>query len=268
MMFTGDHLESRRTRAVRWTAAAVFMVAVHIAFTAIALMHRPDDGDDVAAGPLVVELVQLPMASPPDPPNVAHGPLMNENPLAQQATKETQVKAEMETPPVAPSPLAPEPEVVVPVPKPVVETKPEEAQPQEETEQREGADQTDPMTSAPPPVDIKDAPVSPAASLGSAATVARSPAWEKTLTSHLNRHKRYPDAARARNVEGTATVTFVIDQGGNVLEAQVTESSGSPLLDEEALAVLRRASPLPAPPPAVAVSRIPLMLPLQFRIVK
>ena len=60
MMLTGNHLESRRRRAVRWTAAAVFIIGVHIGFAAIALMHRADDdSDDIAAGPIVVELAQI-----------------------------------------------------------------------------------------------------------------------------------------------------------------------------------------------------------------
>lgn len=270
MTFTSDLLESRRARAVRWSAAAVFMVAVHVGFAAIALMHRAnDDSEDAAAGPVVVELAQLPVASRQDSPDVAHGPLMEETPLAQQAAKETKVEVEKETPPLEPSPLVPEPEVVMPVPKPVVETKPEEEQPKDEVPRQESADNQAtpmPMTAAPPRMEAEDVPASPAARPGSAAIVARNATWEKALSSHLNRHKRYPDGARTRGVQGAVTVLFAIDRDGNVLEARVAHSSGSSFLDDEALAVLRRASPVPAPPPAVAGAKLNLTLPIRFRI--
>jgi periplasmic protein TonB len=266
MTLTGNHFESGRRRAVRWTAAAVFMVGVHIGFAAIALMHRAeDDSDDVAAGPIAVELAQMPVLARQDSPDVAHGPLMMETPPGAEPAKATQVEVEKEIPPVEQSPLASDPEVVVPVPKPVVETKPEEEQPRDNVAREESADPAEPMpqTTAPPRVDAQETQASPAPNLGPTIAVVRNPAWEKALASHLNRHKRYPDGARARSIQGSVTVIFTIDRDGYVLEARVAESSGSPVLDEEALAVLRRASPVPTPPPAVGLS---LKLPIQFHI--
>jgi protein TonB len=69
--------------------------------------------------------------------------------------------------------------------------------------------------------------------------------------AHLERRKRYPGAARARGEEGTVEVRFSIDDRGNVLSARVVRSSGHPALDEAVVALLHRASPVPAPPPGV-----------------
>jgi protein TonB len=265
MMLTGNHLESRRRRAVRWTAAAVFIIGVHIGFAAIALMHRADDdSDEIAAGPIVVELAQIPVVARQDSPDVAHGPLMVEAPPGAESAKATQVEVEKEMPPIEQSP-APDPDVALPISKPVVETKPEEEQPQDKVAREESANPAEPMphTTAPPRVDAQETQASPAPALGRTVTIVRNPVWEKALSSHLNRHKRYPDGARARNVQGSVTVIFSIDRDGNVLEAQIAKSSGSSHLDEEALAVLRRASPVPAPPPAVGLS---LKLPIHFHI--
>jgi protein TonB len=44
----------------------------------------------------------------------------------------------------------------------------------------------------------------------------------------------------------------------------VVKSSGSEVLDEEALALLKRASPLPAPPAAVADEMLDNFLPIYF----
>ena len=41
--------------------------------------------------------------------------------------------------------------------------------------------------------------------------------WNKALVAHLNRFKRYPNAARARGVQGEVSVTFTIDRRGEVM---------------------------------------------------
>ncbi len=265
-----NRFEPLRARALRWAGASVFVVAAHIGCTALALMHwQEDDSQDAPAGPIVVEMLPMPVATPQDMPDVAHGPLMEEAQLTPQAAKETKVEVEKETPPIDPSP-APDPEVALPVPKPVVEKKPEEEeQPQQEVPQQQSANQATPapITAAPPRVEAKEAPVAPTAAPGTSARAARSIAtWEKAVVSHLNRFKRYPSAARARGIQGAVSVTFSIDRAGSVLDARILASSGSSFLDEEALAVVRRASPLPSPPAAMAGAQLNLTLPIQFHI--
>ena len=270
MMFATDLLEPRRARLLRWVGAALFVVAAHVGCTALALMHWPeDDADDAAASPVVVEMVPAPAATPVDSPDVAHGPLMEEAMLTPQAAKETKEEVEKEMPTVEPSP-APDPEVVLPTPHPVTDKKPDEEKPQEDKPQQQSADQVvaAPLTMAPPRVEAKEEPVAAAPSPGiSAAAVARAQAaWEKALVSHLNRFKRYPDAARARSSQGDVAVQFTIDRTGGLVASRIVRSSGSSALDEEALAVLQRASPLPAPPGQVSGTTFDLTLPIQFRI--
>ena len=80
-----------------------------------------------------------------------------------------------------------------------------------------------------------------------------SPArWQSQLMAHLARRKRYPSAAQARGEEGVVEVRFSIDDRGNVLSAKVVRSSGHPALDDAVLDLMRRASPVPAPPPGVS----------------
>lgn len=77
-----------------------------------------------------------------------------------------------------------------------------------------------------------------------------SPArWQSRLMAHLERRKRYPSGARSRREQGTVYVRFRIDDGGNVLSVSLAGSSGFPDLDNEVLALVHRASPVPAPPP-------------------
>ncbi len=79
---------------------------------------------------------------------------------------------------------------------------------------------------------------------------AQSPAsWQSSLMAHLERRKRYPSGAMSRGERGTVYVRFSIDGAGNVLSAALARSSGFSELDQEVLSLVRRASPVPAPPP-------------------
>jgi periplasmic protein TonB len=90
--------------------------------------------------------------------------------------------------------------------------------------------------------------------------------WEAMLFSRLEQFKRYPPAARLRREESTVRVRFTVDRIGRVLAAEIEKSSGSSLLDEEALALIHRAEPLPSPPPEVLGERIERTVPLRFML--
>lgn len=93
----------------------------------------------------------------------------------------------------------------------------------------------------------------------------RLDAWRKQLFAHIGRHRFYPDAARRKGLKGETLVAFALDAQGRIARLRVERSSGSTLLDEAALEVLRRADPAPAPP---ADLRTPteLALPLRFAL--
>lgn len=73
-------------------------------------------------------------------------------------------------------------------------------------------------------------------------------AFRNRLLSHIERFRRYPPDAQAAGEEGIVRIQFVMDGSGNVLEAWIDLSSGSIALDEEAIAAVLRAQPLPSPP--------------------
>jgi TonB family protein len=74
-------------------------------------------------------------------------------------------------------------------------------------------------------------------------------AFRGQVIAHLTRFKRYPETARSRAAEGTPTVTFSLDGAGRVTSLGLSRSSGQPDIDAEAVAMVRRAVPFPAPPP-------------------
>src|SRR5262249_4462139 len=77
-------------------------------------------------------------------------------------------------------------------------------------------------------------------------TEAASTQWGMSLAARLEAKKGYP--SRARGAKGTAGVTFRVDRAGHVTSSKIVQSSGSAVLDDEALATLKRADPLPVPP--------------------
>jgi periplasmic protein TonB len=60
-------------------------------------------------------------------------------------------------------------------------------------------------------------------------------------------------------------LTFVLDRAGRVLSVSVVRSSGDRSFDDAALAMMRRADPVPAPPPRIADSGLSFTLPIVFR---
>jgi periplasmic protein TonB len=102
-----------------------------------------------------------------------------------------------------------------------------------------------------------------------AATVPASPelspeiaSWQQAIVARLARFQRYP--AQAKGATGIVNLSFSIDRQGHVLNSQIIKSSGSAVLDAEALSLLTRAAPLPAPPAAVLDSDLTFVLPIRF----
>ena len=86
------------------------------------------------------------------------------------------------------------------------------------------------------------------------------------LIDWLSRHKRYPRAAREQQQQGTAYLRFVVDRYGRVLSYGLARSSGIAALEEEVVALIQRAQPLPAPPAELSGARFELVAPVEFSL--
>lgn len=108
----------------------------------------------------------------------------------------------------------------------------------------------------------------PAASAGSQARAAAAPGAEakygRKLLSHVERHKRYPAAARSAGISGATRLSITIDRTGGLAGARVSAGSGHKILDQEALAVARRAAPYPRPPEGVGGRTFSFAVTLRF----
>lgn len=261
---------------LRWGASFLAVLALHAAVAA-GLLSRQQPVD-AAASPLAVAMIDLaPLPAAPQAEPADNAP----DPEQDQATPPEPI-AEPEPAMVAPV-SAPDPTPVpvpVPVPasvlkEPVARPTPPPAKPKPRRQDtRQTADprpaqaatvsETAAPTQAATAATTTTAPA-PAPSAASSASSSR-PNWERQVLAHLERHKIYPRAAQLRRLQGVSHVRFAIDRAGNVLSVRLERSSGHGLLDEETLALPTRASPLPAPPADIALSRMELVVPVQFTL--
>lgn len=80
----------------------------------------------------------------------------------------------------------------------------------------------------------------------------------------LRKHLVYPPAAQSRGLEGQALVSLRIARDGSVQALTIRRSSGEPLLDDSALATVRRAAPLPPLPAGLPEAALDVNVPLSF----
>ncbi|WP_206020441.1 energy transducer TonB [Rhodovarius crocodyli] len=92
------------------------------------------------------------------------------------------------------------------------------------------------------------------------------PNWQGQLLARLQRYRRYPESSRFRREEGVVMVTFTMRRDGTVLDVRLARSSGHSELDAETLQLIRRAEPLPSPPPEVPGDPITLTAPVRFSL--
>lgn len=255
-------------RFQRWFAAGLVVVGLHAAGGTLGLMRWAEpEWDDEPSGAVLMELAPLAVA-PPEVEDLALGPPAEAAVPTPIPTMETRHE-ELELPPLEEAPLAPDPEVVLPKARPV-DTVSEIEEESELLKTEEEVTEVNTASSVPMSLRALDAaPDKTVKAQAAGATLKPSQAeitWQKSLMFHLKRHKRYPVEARSRRVQGVTQVEFEIDAGGHLVEARVVKSSGSPLLDEEALAILKRASPFPAPHTPPLDGTLKLAMPIDFKI--
>jgi protein TonB len=236
-------------QSLRWAACFAVALGFHGAGAAALLARWNDSADLVANAPLI--MIDL------APEAVAPTTTPTELPPDQVESKLVEPTPEPEPPPqqvkLPPDP-APKPELTAtPPPKPV-EKKVEKKKPR----QREASIARAP-TAADRQAERAAAPL-PGASARDPNAV---PNWTSQLISRLERYKRYPSEAQS---SGVVRLAFNVDRGGGVHNARIVGSSGSSVLDRDALSLIERAAPLPPPPPGVSNAQLAVVVPIRYNI--
>ena len=223
----------RTSGGSRWLGLAgtsgLYAVVIAALFATFTTMAEPPK----ASAPLMVE--QVPLVSPEETP---------------PKDKEAPRPVEKQEP--APQPPKVEPHLPVaialsPILTPAAITPPKPADPAP----------AQPETAAP-----KTVPAPPAPQVSSNA----ADSWEGRVLARLNKYRRYPPGAHARRQQGVPYIRFTMNREGNVLSTSLERSSGFAELDREALALAKRAQPLPRPPEERPGETLELVVPVEFFI--
>lgn len=224
-------------RGIRSVAATV-TVLLHIGMFALLLWSRAPSMDPPLEEPAErTQLVLLPPRAPEQPLEEVIAP----TPSAAASA----MKKKPEPPrPLPPSPPRAAANWVVPPPAP-----PQPVQQAPAPQQQEAS--------------IAAAPVTPPLPPGPSVANPGKDSWEGRVMAKLERHRRYPNAARARREQGVAHIRVSLARDGSVLSLALEQSSGSAMLDQAALDTFRRATPLPAVPEA-RKAPLELSFPVEF----
>ncbi|MDE1150397.1 MAG: energy transducer TonB [Azospirillaceae bacterium] len=220
----------------RWLVSLGLVLGLH-ALALPWLMSRADQAPPPPPAALQLDLPPPPAPAPPEPPKPEPPKPEPPKPVPPKPTPPKPVVVRPVTPPL-PAPPVPSP-VAAPTPQPP-------------------APSSAPVQSEAPAVQNPPAPPAPA--------LKGPDTFEGRLLAQLYKYKRYPAAARTRHQTGTAMLRFTMDRSGHVLSASLERSSGASALDEETLALVRRAEPLPAMPDEMPGATLELVVPVEFSL--
>ena len=90
--------------------------------------------------------------------------------------------------------------------------------------------------------------------------------YSTTITKAISKQKRYPRIAQMRGWQGEIIAILEIDGQGNLITSKIDKTSGFKILDKEVIAMIKRASPLPAPPLELQSKVLTINVPISFKL--
>jgi protein TonB len=267
-----DRVEADRPVIWIWASCLLLVLLAHVSVLIGLRSTISEAGAPVTPPAVLLDLAPAPVA-PPEPEPTPAPPIATPPPPAEIAPPppEPEPPPPPEPDPTPPQAEPPPPEVVPPPQEPPPQSPPEVVLPKPpappphphvRTVKRPVPDAVQTPSAPAAPIQAPPAPTAAAPSPGAAVPVT----WQDALRAHLARFKRYPVQALRRGEQGVTMVRFAMNHAGTVLSAVVVRGSGHDDLDQEALAWIQRAQPLPRPPPEVAQDPIELVVPLRFEL--
>lgn len=197
---------------------------------------------------LIVELVKNPEPPPvvlpepaqpqPEPVKPKVEPKPEPKPIVKPLPMPTVVKNEPTPYQPPPTVTTPQTEVIAVAPKPEAPPSPAPV-----------------VASVPPPAGPSQADVDDARGR-----------YSNTLWGAIGKHKQYPKIAQMRGWQGEAVVELQLDGSGKLKSKKIIQSSGYDALDKQALDMVEKAAPFPAPPEALRGSSFSITVPIPFKL--
>ena len=96
-----------------------------------------------------------------------------------------------------------------------------------------------------------------------AATATVDPIWGRKVSQLISANYSYPRSAQLRGEQGKAKIKIAISGTGKVLGVELVQSTGSAILDREAVRIPTKVGSFPPPP---AGNTVELTFPITWRI--
>ena len=90
--------------------------------------------------------------------------------------------------------------------------------------------------------------------------------YSSLLAAAIAKYKQYPKIAQMRGWQGLIIIELQLNPQGGVIYSQIKKSSGYDVLDQEALEMIKRASPFPQPPEALRSKNFTVLVPISFKL--
>ena len=90
--------------------------------------------------------------------------------------------------------------------------------------------------------------------------------YSSLLANAIAKYKQYPKIAQMRGWQGTVIADLEIDSKGSVMSVKIKKSSTYEVLDNEALEMIKKASPFPAPPDNLRGKNFNVLVPISFKL--
>lgn len=90
--------------------------------------------------------------------------------------------------------------------------------------------------------------------------------YTNQLTRAIAKQKKYPKIAQMRQWQGEVLLNIEIDPQGNLIKADILEESRYKILNNEAIDMVKRASPFPQPPEELRLKNFTVLVPISFKL--
>jgi len=248
----------------RWLVCGAVVVCAHAAVGAAMVNWSDDEDFSMPASAMVIDFAPVAAAPqllktelPPGPEQVMSDaspsrPTDSVEDKPEEKVEQKKVEEELQE-----LPPAPNPDMAV-LPQEVQQEAPQRLEPRAPA----------PATTAPQaiPDQVAAIPVAPMQGALNPRPSNALPTWKIQVAALLERNKRYPPQAQSRREQGVVRLFFSLDRKGMVIASRVATSSGSSALDAEAMALVRRAQPFPAPPQELSGAHVDLTVPIRFNL--
>ncbi|MEJ1120902.1 TonB family protein [Phyllobacterium sp. CCNWLW109] len=272
----GGLLHPNWSEVGRWTIAGIVVVAVHAGAALAVHTYQPEEEDGDIAAPIMIDMEPMPAPVVAQPvreePAIEPEPVEPEVAEQEAATPEVEPEpqvepveevAEAESVPEEVEPLEEQTEELVELPEvevPLPVVRPAQEKPKKPVEKKIVRKVEKPVTAKV----INDKPVEEkrqvASSSASSARLAQT--WGKRINSYLARFAR--GARRGSPGKGVVGIRVSISVGGDITSSTIVASSGSAEVDQYALQMIRRASPVPSAPDDYTGSGFTQVVPIRM----